>query len=187
MTKLGAGILTMSGNDTFAAGLFVQAGTVSGMSNTTVFGAGSITLGVASGTANATILGDTRTFANPIILASSDSGILAIGNSGTANAVFSGGVTGSNNLVIKGNSTGTVTLSGATANNAGTITNLERGGSGTMLISSAIGSGGPRKRDSEQQFDFVAVKLSGATINTYTQGSDEHHRRRSAVECNEHE
>ncbi|MGA2499796.1 MAG: hypothetical protein ABSH20_18830, partial [Tepidisphaeraceae bacterium] len=89
--------LFLSGANTFTGGLTIKAGTVSGTTNATAFGAGAITLGDSSGIAAATLLGDGRTFANPIVLGGS-TGTLTIGASTTTAAVFSGGVTGTSNL-----------------------------------------------------------------------------------------
>ncbi|HMP76149.1 MAG TPA: autotransporter-associated beta strand repeat-containing protein [Kiritimatiellia bacterium] len=95
LTKVGSGLLTLSGNNTFSGGLVIPAGTVSATSDANALGGGgtgTVTLGDTGGSANAVLQGDGRTFANPITVASGSSGTATIrNNSGTT--ILSGGVT----------------------------------------------------------------------------------------------
>ncbi len=162
LTKTGAGTLTLSNNNTFSGGVTIKAGTVSATTNANALGSGTVTLGDTSGSASATLLGDTRTFANLITVASGSSGTLTIGNSGNNSAVFSGAVTLNNNLTLTASGTGSVKLSGGVTgtgdivlnntgtvnstfldttlvNNTGTITNSGTG-AGTATINSKLGA-----------------------------------------------
>ncbi|MDD2777142.1 MAG: autotransporter-associated beta strand repeat-containing protein [Gallionella sp.] len=140
LTKLGVGTLTLTGANTFAGGLAINAGTVLGKTSASVFGSGAITLGDSVGSNAATLLvGSNLPIANAIVLGST-TGLLTIGNSGTAiSPLFSGGITGANNLTINNSATtGSLLLSGL-INNAGTITNTGTG-TGTTTITGAVGS-----------------------------------------------
>jgi hypothetical protein len=138
LTAAGTGGLTLSGANTFTGGLTIQSGTVTATTSNAALGAAadSVTLGFASGSSAATLLvGSTGlTYANPIVLASTDTGTLTIGNTGTTIATtFSGGVTGSNNLTINNSATtGDITFSTGSINNAGTITNTGSGITGNL-------------------------------------------------------
>ncbi|MFA6094553.1 MAG: LamG-like jellyroll fold domain-containing protein [Candidatus Paceibacterota bacterium] len=132
-------LMTLSGNNTYTSGLYISKGTVLGTTFNTAYGAGSVTLGDSSGgTNNATLsLGHGRTFANPIILASNVTGVLSLFLTNGYTSAISGVVTGVNNLVINSASNGTLTLSGLSLNNNGTITNTSAG-TGGVVISSVI-------------------------------------------------
>ena len=124
--------------------LTIYAGAVNCTTTASCVGSGNITLGNTTGTDSASLLVGTTglTIARPIVLATNaTAGTLSIGTTTAIAAVtFSGGVTGTNNLTINnGSSTGTVTLSTATINNVGTITNTGAS-SGTTTISSTIGT-----------------------------------------------
>ena len=123
VTKTTTGVGTLSGNNTFSGGLFINAGTVLGNTNATAFGAGIIYLGNTSGSSNTTLqtnAGSGLIFANPITVASGNTGVATITsssqggfsglitlsshdltvNSGTAYGItLSGGVTGTGNLL----------------------------------------------------------------------------------------
>jgi len=141
--------LTLSGANTFTGGLTIKAGTVSLATSTSAGGShavngagkGIITLGDSSANSSAvTLMGDGRTFANPIVFAdiANATGTMTIMPSATS-CVFSGGVTGTNNLTLNGSSTFTLTLSTGDINNIGTIINLNTG-TGAVTISSVIGT-----------------------------------------------
>ncbi|NBP43117.1 MAG: hypothetical protein EBU65_03055, partial [Actinobacteria bacterium] len=139
------GTLTLSGSNTYTGGSVINAGTITaGSSSANALGTGSITLGDSSGGSNnATLLISVTglTYSNAIVLASTTSGTLSLGNTGTAiSTTFSGGITGTNNLTINSNATtGTITFTTNSINNAGTVTNTGAG-SGTTSITAVIGS-----------------------------------------------
>ena len=163
ITAAGTGTLTLSGNNNFTGGLTIKSGTVVGKTNANAFGNGNITIGDGSGgSADATLCGGLAgTFANPIFVASTNTGVATITDSAasifsglvtlnnhdltlTAAAsklTVSGGVTGTGNLMLNNNSATAngITLSGKSVNNAGTITNSGTG-SGATLISAVIGT-----------------------------------------------
>ena len=92
LTKAGSGTLTLSGANTFSAGLIVQEGTVSAITSASALGADGVTLGHSSGSANATIQGAGLTLANAITVAAGSSGTATIRNdSGTT--TLTGGMT----------------------------------------------------------------------------------------------
>ena len=153
--------LNLTAANTFIGGLTIKSGTVAG-TNANSFGANTnvITIGDSGGSANATLSGGLAgTFANPIVVASGSTGVATITDS--AASIFSGGVTlnrdlalspvgsnltlsgnvsGSSNLILNATGAGTITLSGASINNAGTITN-SGSGTGASTISGALGAG----------------------------------------------
>jgi len=142
LTKTGNGSLVLSGANTFSNGLVIDAGTVSATTSSNALGgaAGTVTLGnPAGGSSNATLLGDGRTFANPIILGTT-TGTLTLGNSAaTGTAVFSGGITGTNNLVLSDSGAGALTISTGALNITGSITS-NGSSTGLTTISSVIGA-----------------------------------------------
>jgi len=147
VTKSEAGTLILSGVNTFTGGLNILSGTVEATTSDKALGGatgtGTVTIGDTSGSADATLLIGTTAliFANPIVLAGGNTGVLTIGNTGTAiSTVFSGGVTGTNNLTINENATtGTITFATTSINNIGTITNIGAG-TGTTTISGGVGT-----------------------------------------------
>ena len=184
LTKSGGGTLTLTVANSFTGGLTIKAGTVTG-SNASSFGAGAgvITIGDSTGSVNATLSGGLAgTFANPISVASGNTGVATIID--TAASIFSGaitlnshalnlstvsstltssgGVTGTGNLVLNATGAGVITLSTADVNNTGTITNS---GIGTAVdvITANIGS---NVTGVIQNSTTSALTLSGT--NTYT-------------------
>lgn len=145
LSKTGAGILNLSGVNTFNGGLTIKAGTVIGTVSASVFGPGTITLGDTSGSNSAALQINTTglTYANAIALAAGGTGTLEIGtpvNAAAVNTTFSGGLTGTNNLTINNQSvSGTTTFSINALNNSGTITNSSLS-TGAVTISGGIGS-----------------------------------------------
>jgi autotransporter-associated beta strand protein len=151
-----------------------------------------VRLGDSSGSNNASILANTFSVTNPItVVAGSAGNTLTIGNNGTTTgATFSGAITLANNLTItttgstgattvSGGITGTgnltlnainntagtgITLSTATINPAGTITNSGASGAGATLISGTIGSNVTRV---VQNSTTSSLTLSGANTFTY--------------------
>ena len=167
VTKTGTGTLTLGAvANSFTGGLVIKSGTVTGLANANTFGANTnvITIGDSTGgSANATLNGGgATTYANPITVASTNTGVATI-TSG-ANATFSGGITlnthnltvlgGSSSLTLSGGISGTgnlllntsilsggmITISG-TVNNIGTITNTGAGSvSNGLTFNASIGS-----------------------------------------------
>ncbi len=131
---------------TFAGGLYIYAGTVTGTGSTTSFGLGSITLGnTSSTTATAGLFGDNHTFTNAISVASGSSGTLTVGNTGNVSAVFSGAVTLANNLTLtaSGGSSGSVKLSGGVTGTGNLIlNNTNTGGNSTFLDTTLVNNAG---------------------------------------------
>jgi autotransporter-associated beta strand protein len=161
--------LKLSGNNSsYAGGVLIKAGTFRLSTSANAAGTGTITIGDTSGSADATLLVALTNvnFANPITVASGSSGTLSIDHLGAAawNSTVSGLITLNNNLTLTGltgsdewnltggitgtgnvriNNTGssgaTTTISTASINNAGTITNSGTG-TGATIISGTIGS-----------------------------------------------
>jgi autotransporter-associated beta strand protein len=153
--------LTLSGANTFTSGLTIKAGTTLLSTSVNAAGSGSITIGDTSGSADATLKGSLSAgniITNPISVVSGSSGTLSI--IGTANGTFGGAISLSNNLTIGSISAGPVfsggisgngnvtisvigttafTVSGASLNHTGTITNSGTG-TGTTTISAVIGT-----------------------------------------------
>lgn len=176
--------LTLSGaNTAFAGGITIRAGTVAGATSASAFGTGTITLGDSTGAASTSLNGATFTYANAISVASGNTGTATIStNSGSPtytgaitlnthdlrffntgfNIVASGGITGTGNIVLNANGIGNITLSGASVNNTGTITNIGPG-TGTATISAVIGT---NVTGVTQNNSTSGLTLSGA--NTFT-------------------
>jgi fibronectin-binding autotransporter adhesin len=98
--------MTLSGTNTFTSGLAIKAGTVIGQTSANAFGANTstITLGNTSGSASATLTGNYNgTFANPISVASGNSGTMTISQGATGPSTFSGAVTLSHDLTLYSN------------------------------------------------------------------------------------
>ena len=146
--------------NTYTSGLTIDAGTVSGnVANS--FGANTnmITIGASVGSANATLSGaGAVTFANPITVASGNSGTATITDSAASTfsgavslnnnlslspaastLTLSGGITGAGNLTLNATGNRALMLSINTVNNTGSIIN-SGAGAGTATISAVIGS-----------------------------------------------
>jgi autotransporter-associated beta strand protein len=171
--------------NTYTSGLTIKAGTVTGtLANSFGANANVITIGDSTGgSANATLSGAfAGTFANPITVASTNTGIATITDTAASifsgavtldshdlrlspagsNLTLSGGIAGSGNLVLNATGAGVITLSTASVNNAGTITNSGSGGA-TNVISAVIGAS---VTGVTQSSATSSLNLSGA--NTYT-------------------
>ena len=127
VNSIGAGVLTLSGTNTFTGNLSVKAGKVS-VSIPAALGAGTVVLGDTNGSAGASLLvaGSSNTFTNPVTVQSGTGGLLTIGNQSGANSsyVFSGNVALNNALNLLAVGTGTVKLSGnLTGSSLITVTN----------------------------------------------------------------
>lgn len=162
--------LTLGGvANSFAGGLNILQGRVTGGGNANTFGANSniITLGTAGSSANASLFtSSSQIYAQAIQTAANSTGVLSMGG-GAGNANFSGGITlnnsnlqfvysGGSNVTISGAVSGTgnlainnttnsgvnFTMSGTSINNAGTITNsvVPVTGASTTTISGALGA-----------------------------------------------
>ncbi|MDD5356579.1 MAG: autotransporter-associated beta strand repeat-containing protein [Candidatus Pacebacteria bacterium] len=162
LAKSGGGTLTLSGNNSFTGGLTVKSGTLEGTGSVNAFGGsgtGAITLGDSSGSANATLSGGAGPFANPISVASGNTGAATIIRNGVGgNSTFSGAVTlnshnlvlnpGGNALSMSGGFTGagnlafnssfnSITIQTGSVNNTGTIT---QSGAGAVTVSGGVGA-----------------------------------------------
>ncbi len=180
--------LSISGVNTYSTGTIIKAGTVTATVSASALGSGSVTLGDTAGSNNASLLIGTTglNYANAIILATGTTGTLTLGNTGAAiSTTFSGGVTGANNLTINSNATtGTITLSSAAVNNAGTVTNIGTG-TGTTTISAGVGANvtGLLENSTTSAFTISGLmtvgasgkslsNISGAKILTVSGGSN---------------
>jgi len=154
--------LTLSGSSTFTSGITIRSGTLIGTSTSNSLGANSntITIGASSGSANATLLANAGgTFANPISVASSNTGTARISTQSDAtftgaitlnshdlfviggrNLNLSGGVSGTGNVDFANNSAGfTMTVQTNGINNVGTVTH-SGSSTGITNITAPIGS-----------------------------------------------
>ena len=116
IVKIGTGTQILGGANTFTGGLTIKAGTISAVTSTSALGGtgglGNVTLGDNTGNSAATLLGDGRTFSNPITVQSTTTGTLTIGNSGSSSTIFGGNITLNNALTLVGAGTGSVRLNG---------------------------------------------------------------------------
>ena len=115
LIKVGTGTLTLSGANSFSGGLTIKDGTVSGTTSASALGgsgAGTVLLGDTSGGAHATLLGDGRTFVNPITVQAGNTGTNRIGNSASTSAAFTAPLTLNNALTLAAGGTGSLRLSG---------------------------------------------------------------------------
>ncbi len=160
LTKLSAGTLALSGNNSGCSGAIgVNAGILSVSTSNSVLGTGATTV-QSGGTLRIT---DGRTLANAITLNGAGAGGIGALDAipGAANtATISGGITlGSDSTITAGS--GTLSLSGGIT---GTNTNLTLADTGTINVSSAIatGTGGVTLTGTG------TTTFSGTTANTYT-------------------
>ena len=155
--------LTLGGVNAFGA-LNVKAGTVFGITTSSAFGAGTITLGdVVANTADVTLSGfiSSANITNSIVLGSGTTGTITIATTNSTTLfTYSGGVTGSNNVTLAANGAQSMTFSTNAFNNTGWITNAGIG-AGTTIISADIGSNVTRII---QNSATSAMTLSGANI-----------------------
>jgi autotransporter-associated beta strand protein len=144
VNSAGAGVVRLSGANTFSGGVVIQQGTLELYGSNTAAGAGPITIGNSTGTANATLLTNAGavTAANPITVASGNSGTASIANANGSPTTYTGPVSLNNNLTLNSSGAGGLTLSGAitggvtaTLTNAGTST-------GQVTLSGPITSAG---------------------------------------------
>ncbi len=116
LTKVGAGILTLTGTgSTFSGGLIIKGGEVNAASGgLSRAGTGMITLGDTTGANTAGLIGS-ATCTNAVTVVTGSTGVKTIRNSGTSAALgVSGPVTLNDNVTLNaGNSTTSVTISGA--------------------------------------------------------------------------
>jgi autotransporter-associated beta strand protein len=127
-TKLGAGGVTLSGNNSYSAGTLVSQGSLIG-SNSTSFGSGAIVLGDGNtGTNSIVLMADTTastTIANNITVANLGTGLVSIGGTNT-------GVSSANAWA------GTLTLN----RNVQVFNDTPHSGGRTSFIGQITGSGG---------------------------------------------
>lgn len=148
VTKAGAGLLTLSGTNTFTGGLFINAGEVAlgitgalnstaGSENAVTFGAGST--GTLSLKGNSVVVRSLTSNANNpgvaiVQNASAGAATLTIGNSANQASSFAGTIqdgSGGGALTVAKSGTGTLTLSGTNTYTGGTVLNA-----GTLAITS---------------------------------------------------
>ena len=169
LTKTGNGLLSLSAASTFDGGLVIKAGTVIGTMSTSVFGAGTITLGDTSGSASAFLQVNTTglTFARPLVLAAGATGTLSVGtpvNAAAVSVTFSAGVTGTNALTVNNQSlSGTTTFSLQPVNHAGSFVNVGTS-TGTVTISGGVGSNVTRILESSAT-GALTISTTALTVN----------------------
>ena len=133
LTKVGAGTLLLAGNNTFAGGLLIQAGTLR-VGSATALGSTANNVGVSNG-ATLDLAGQTIG-ANPLaILGAGVGGNGALINSSANLASYAGNIMGNNGPAnIGGN--GQITLSGSVSNTmAPNVFQLTKIGSNTLILS----------------------------------------------------
>jgi autotransporter-associated beta strand protein len=140
LTKAGAGILILSGANTYGSGTTIKAGqaTITGASSSTSGPLGpntaSVTLGDTTGSANAT-LSDTSstTHSYPLTVQSGSSGTKTLTVSGTPAFVWGGTVALNDSLTVANPGSGSINLSGAVTGTGGVTVNSS--GSGPVTLS----------------------------------------------------
>ncbi|WP_425618761.1 RHS repeat-associated core domain-containing protein [Anatilimnocola sp. NA78] len=124
LVKTGSAGFTLSGSNTFAAGVQVKAGTVTSGS-AAAFGSGTITLGDTTGSANATVMqGFAGTHTNPISVSSGNTGLATVASSQAGG--FSGAITLNSHDVTILATNGTFTVGAVSG--TGTATTKANGG-----------------------------------------------------------
>ena len=137
--------VSLGAANTFTGGLTVNQGlvfTYSAGNNLadTALGAGTVTLGAAGLSATVDLRLRSGVYANPIVLATGDTGTVQIDTLGASSPVLSGSITGTNNLKLTESSTGGLTVNGG-INNAGTLSFANNGtSSGYIFANGSIGS-----------------------------------------------
>ncbi len=130
---------TLTGNINIKAGTLVLGST--GAAIVPFAAANTINLGDSSGSADARLAfaSTAATYANPIVLNSSTTGNLSIGNTGTTAISLTNatGITGTHDLILGNTSTGSLTF--ANVNNVGAVTNNGTGAGATIIT--LLGSG----------------------------------------------
>jgi fibronectin-binding autotransporter adhesin len=156
IAKSGAGLLTLSGNNTFTGGVIINAGNLAignagalngtaGSENAVTFSAGSS--GTLSLNGNSVVVRSLNTNVSNIGTAivqnaNSTAATLTVGNSANASSTFAGVIqdgTGGGALTLAKAGTGTLTLSGANTHTGGTVVN---GGTLNALADANLGAAG---------------------------------------------
>jgi autotransporter-associated beta strand protein len=132
LTKVGTGKVILTGANTFANGVTVQAGTLELQTSAAAAGTGTILLGDTTGTAAATLQGGSSlTHTNPITVQAGSSGVKTISTYSAANTVYTGLVTLNAPLTVSNLGTGNSFAVGI-QNSSSTSVNLN---SHTLTIS----------------------------------------------------
>ena len=142
LTKDGTGSLTLTGANTFSGGLTLKAGTVTvGYTTAAIptLGSGTVTLGDSTGNANVTLNANASTwqatFANPISVASGNTGTATIGALNQWTTTFSGPITlHSHDLVLQANA-----VNNGGLKTTGAITSDGTGGNLTLNGNNSLG------------------------------------------------
>ncbi len=181
LVKIGTGIQTLSGTNTYGGGTTIKSGTLALGNNASAAGSAGIFIGDTTGaSANATLqVGNNVTFANAITVQTGNAGTKSI-NSTTSGAtpVFSGGVTLNDNLTINNNAatsnlnfrTSAFALNDKTLTvnsnnpNAGTVT-FESTAPITGTIASAINFGGTTGTTGKFRLNAANTFSGTATIS----------------------
>ena len=188
--------LTLSGvnsgaNTGFSGGLFINSGTVSGTTSLNALGTGTVTissgatlnLGLTGNWANAISVaaGGAGGGSAAIIKSSADtaaaSGQITLSNNlimnmATNALTFSGGITGTGNVTVTGAASKTPTISGATLNFTGNLTNAMTGGTGALTISTTnVNIVGGIFNNNAGTGAMAVSSVLGATVTGVTQNS----------------
>ena len=166
------GTATFNQANTFTGGLTVKSGSAVGTTGSNAFGASTITLGDTAGTASATLLGDARTFPNPITIQAGTSGSLTLGNTGAVSTTFSGPVALNNNLTLSTQGAGVLALTGVVTGSKTITTNsgpsgyVTLQGANTAFTGTVLVNTGFVKANTGNSFTNATVQVnSGATFD----------------------
>lgn len=164
--------LVLSGSSSsFTGGVTVLSGTVTAQSYSVAMGTGTVTLGDTGGSADAALLLNSYTYANPILVRSGGSGVVALGNAGNAAAILSGSVTLNKTLSVAVSGTGSVTLSGiVSGTGALALSAVNPGGilylSGANTFSGGITlNSGILKTNSATGFGTGTITINGGALD----------------------